>query len=387
MTLFADRRIHEGKGERRVTWLELFFDLVTVVAISRLGIQLHSDHSLTGLLSFTGLLVVVWWIWISYSYLADIFDNDSIPDRLVQLFAMVGMAVVAVALPGSEAASTTVFAAANAGLFAFLAIVYFFSGLSEPRARELSHWYVAGSATGAALWGVSLLVDAPAQYYVWGVAVLANAIISGPLAYARMRHAPQQVSHMPERFGLFLLIVLGEAILATINGIAQVQLDGTGVAIGLTGFVIAAAIWWIYFDHFDSALITKAIQQGPGAQVRSFVYGYGHLLIYAAIVALGVGVELAIEHASGHASVSEPLLGIGIIGVMVGFVLTSIGTRQRLKRLPLVLKLSILIAALGCTILSVRALITCLLLALLFLALIIVEMGSLRRGSFSGTPL
>lgn len=59
MTLFANRRIHAGKGERHVTWLELFFDLVAVVAVSRLGIQLHSDHSLAGILAFTGLLLSV----------------------------------------------------------------------------------------------------------------------------------------------------------------------------------------------------------------------------------------------------------------------------------------------------------------------------------------
>jgi low temperature requirement protein LtrA len=380
MKLLMNRRIHKSKGDRRVTWLELFFDLVTVVAISRLGLLLHHDHSFAGVLAFAGLLIVVWWVWISYSYLADIFDNDSAFDRLIQLTGMAGLAIVALSLPGGQTASPTLFAAANAGLFALLGAVYLFSGRSEPEARELSRWYVSGSWTGALLWIVSIFMDAPLQYYAWGAAVLANALISGPLAYARMRHAPEQNSHMPERFGLFLLIVLGEVILATINGIADVHLNGTGIATGLAGFAIAAAIWWIYFDHFDGSLITKAIQHGPGAQVRSFIYGYGHLLVYAAIIITGVGIELAIEHAGA----AEPLIGTGVAGVMCGFILTSIGTGREMNRLFVFFKTTIVLGAAACAVFGLAALWTCLVLVVGLALLICAESQFLPAEKSSG---
>ncbi|HEX6462469.1 MAG TPA: low temperature requirement protein A [Candidatus Saccharimonadales bacterium] len=369
LQLTTRRRIHKSQGERHATWLELFFDLIAVVAVARLGFYLHTDHSLTGLVTFIGLFAVIWWIWISYSYFADIFDNDSIFDRLVQFAGMAGLALVALSLPGSQTADPLLFAAANIGLFMLLGVVYFISGRSEAKARELSHWYTAGSLSGALLWGVSLFIDAPGHYYLWGAAVLVNALLSGPIAYALMRHTPQQDSHMPERFGLFLIIVLGEVILATINGIAEVHLSSAGIVVGLAGFIIAASIWWLYFNHFDDRLITKAIQRGSGAQVRSFIYGYGHLLVYAAIVVLGVGFELAIEH-NGTA---EPLIGIGIAGIMCGFVLTSIGNGNAVHYILTFYK--ILIAATGilCATLTIPAIWSCLLLGLALLLLIPAE--------------
>ena len=369
MKLLINRHIHKSSSERRATWLELFFDLVAVVAISRLGLLLHEDASIMGVLVFAGLLIVVWWVWISYSYVADIFDNDSPFDRFVQFTGMVGLAIIALSLPVGQTADPLLFARANAGLFIFLGLVYFLSGRSEPEARELSYWYIAGSWTGALLWVVSIFMDTPWRYYAWGTAVLANALISGPIAYARMRHAPRQDSHMPERFGLFLLIVLGEAILATINGIADVHLNSAGIIIGLTGFGIAAAIWWIYFDHFDSGLITKAIQHGPDAQVRSFIYGYGHLLIYAAIVITGVGIELAIERGGA----AEPLIGIGIAGVMSGFLLTSAGRGQKINQLFVFLKALIALLGVLCAVCAFPAIWTCLLLVSSLLLLVQAE--------------
>jgi low temperature requirement protein LtrA len=156
------------------------------------------------------------------------------------------------------------------------------------------------------------------------VAVAANALISGPIAYARMRNPPTQISHMPERFGLFVIVVLGESILATVDGVSAISLDADGVTIAVAGFVIAASLWWVDFDQFDEQAIDRAIAGGRRAQVRSFLYGYGHLLIYASVVAIGVGVELALEE-SAHENHPVPLFGIGILAVILGFLVISTG--------------------------------------------------------------
>jgi Bacterial low temperature requirement A protein (LtrA) len=102
VTGIAARRIHDAGQARHATWLELFFDLVVVVAVSRLGVRLHGDHSASGVAAFSGLLVVIWWIWISFSYFADLFDDDRVLDRTAQLLAMVGVAVAAWRCPGRE---------------------------------------------------------------------------------------------------------------------------------------------------------------------------------------------------------------------------------------------------------------------------------------------
>jgi low temperature requirement protein LtrA len=218
--LVVGRSVHASDGElRHATWLELFFDLVFVAAIANLGVLLHHDHTLRGVAVFAGLLAAVWWAWISFSYFADLFDDDGTFHRVVQLVAMLGAAVLAVALSDGVAADSHVFALAYAAMFALLTCLYALMGSADPQARELCRWYTAGSAVGATLWVVSTAVPVLGRYGVWAAAVVLNASISGPIAYARMRQPPVQVSHMPERFGLFTIVVLGEAVLAVVDGV------------------------------------------------------------------------------------------------------------------------------------------------------------------------
>lgn len=116
--------------------------------------------------------------------------------------------------------------------------------------------------------------------------------------------------------------MLGEAILGVVNGIDAADFGTAPIVAAVAGFVIAASVWWAYFDQFDEDVIDRALAKGSAAQVRSFLYGYGHLLLYAAIVAIGVGVELSIEEAASGGT-GVPLLGLGVAGVVGGLLLTS----------------------------------------------------------------
>ncbi len=195
------RHVHDSEptGVRHATWLELFFDLAFVVAVARLAVLLHDDHDLGGFFAFAGLFVTVWWAWISYSHFADLFDEDRPLDRLAQLSAMLGAAVAAVALSDGVTADSGVLAAVFAAMFSLLAGLYAHAWRTEPAARELCRWLVAGSAVGASCWLASLAVPAPGRFWLWAAAVVANAAISGPIAHARRSAHPHQVSHMPER--------------------------------------------------------------------------------------------------------------------------------------------------------------------------------------------
>ena len=317
--------IHDWEPLRRVTWLELFCDLVFVVAVARLGALLHDDHSARGVAAFAGLLIAVWWLWSSFSYFADLFDDDGPIQRGVQLLAGLGAAVLAVTLTDGFDRHSARFAAVYAALLALLTAMYAVEGRAEPRAAELCRWYVAGSATGASLWAVSLLVPTPGRYAVWCVALVAHAAICGPIAYTRMREPPHQISHMPERFGLFTILVLGEAVWSTVNGIALSGWNAAAVTVALAGYFIAAGMWWVYFVGYDEAAINRVLASGRGAQLRGFLYGYGHPLIYAAIVATGIGVELAAEAAVHHEAVRLPLFGAAQATLILGFILVSTG--------------------------------------------------------------
>ncbi|SIN20473.1 low temperature requirement protein A [Micromonospora cremea] len=317
--------IHGYGVARRASWLELFFDLVFVVAVLRLGQRLVDDPTAHGVLVFAGLISAIWWLWFSFSYFADLFDDDRPPSRLAQLTAMLGVLALAASLPGEAAANASRFAVIYALLLALLTAMYAVVGWLDVEAREFCWWNAAGFLAAAGLWCGSLLVSPPVQYGIWGVALVVNAAIAGPLAYAVVRRAPTQKSHMPERFGLFTIVVLGEAVLAVANGIDATGWRGVSVAIGIGGFVIASGVWWVYFiATFDSEAGNRVLRAGRQAVVRSYFYAYGHLLVYAAIVTAGVAVELAAEEAAhrgpGH-DVAGRLLGGSQLAMIVGCVI------------------------------------------------------------------
>jgi low temperature requirement protein LtrA len=375
--LVERQSVHAADGEmRHATWLELFFDLVFVAAIANLGTLLHDDRTLGGVAAFAGLLAAVWWAWISFSYFAGLFDDDSPFHRVVQLAAMLGAAVLAVTLSEGVVDDGHVFALAYAAMFALLTALYALMGNADPQARELCHWYTAGSAVGAVLWAVSAAVPAPGRYGLWAVAVVLNAAISGPIAYARMRQPPVQVSHMPERFGLFTIVVLGEAVLAVVDGIGATSWQPASITTAVSGFVIAACIWWVYFGAFDETAIDRAIAGGRYAQVRAFFYGYGHLIIYAAIVAVGVGVEVAIEQALGRGP-APALLGWGVAALIAGFIVIGGGMQSRpVDRLIVAIKLAIAVVSIVLVAVAMPAAIATTAIAVGWVALVAVEVRS-----------
>ncbi len=118
--------------------------------------------------------------------------------------------------------------------------------------------------------------------------------------------------------------MLGESVLAVVNGIHEAHWETAGVVTAVSGFVVAASIWWVYFADFDEAVIDQAIAGGRAAQLRAFLYAYGHLLVYVAIAGSGVGVELAIE--ASVAGAGPALLLPGALALLVvGFVVVWAG--------------------------------------------------------------
>ncbi|MGR6322095.1 low temperature requirement protein A [Micromonospora soli] len=328
--------IHGYGTARRASWLELFFDLVFVVAVFRLGQLLLDDPSTRGLLVYAGLISTIWWLWFSFSYFADLFDDDRPPSRLVQLAAMLGVLALSAALPSASAADAERFAVAYGLLLVLLTAAYGVVGRIDVEAREFCWWNAGGFLSAAVLWFGSLLAPPPLRYGVWAVALAVNAAIAGPLAYALVSRAPTQKSHMPERFGLFTIVVLGEAVLAVANGIDASGWQPSSVAIGVAGFVIACGVWWVYFlATYDSEAGNRVLRAGRQATVRSYFYAYGHLVVYAAIVTASVAVELAAKAAAhqgpGH-EVAARLLGGSQLAMMAGCVIIYRGISLSVSR-------------------------------------------------------
>ncbi|THF67741.1 low temperature requirement protein A [Deinococcus sp. Arct2-2] len=249
-----------GGLTRHVTWLELFFDLVFVVAVSQLGRLLLEDHSPRGVLVFLGLFVPVWWAWIGISYFIDQFELPEVPLRLLMLSQQALALGLALGLEPLTEGRQTLFVTAYLGLRLTLLGLYVRARSRVAGAELLNTKYALSFALGSGLWLVSLGVAAPSQYGLWGVA-LALEIAGTVWAYVSTPTLPQQVSHMPERFGLFTLIVLGESILAVATGGSHIEGSG-GWVVGGCGLLLAFFVWWLSFDYADEEVIHRAIRGG-----------------------------------------------------------------------------------------------------------------------------
>ncbi|MEM9907463.1 MAG: low temperature requirement protein A [Cyanobacteria bacterium P01_D01_bin.44] len=295
---------HDREQTRHATWLELFFDLVFVFAIAELAHLLHSDLSWMGMAGFVGLFVPVWWLWIDFSYYADQFDVDSGPYRLVMLGVMFGLVVLALTVHDALQGGSAEFAAVYTALRLVIIFLYVQAWRFVPQSRELTARYAISFSGAFLLWLLSIAVPEPSRFWLWAIALLVE-ISNGPITYLTIRTVPTQKSHMDERFGLFVIIVLGEAIISVATGVSQTDWQWRSVLTGMGGFLTAISLWWMYFERADESTIDQALRGGKRVLLRSYIYGYSHVLAFMGIVATGVGIQFAIEAASGPAFSAE----------------------------------------------------------------------------------
>jgi low temperature requirement protein LtrA len=286
-----------AEEHRTATWLELFFDLCFVVAVAALARGLHDDPTLGGVLRFAGLFVPVWWAWMGFTWYATAFDNDDVPYRVSLLGAMLCILWLAASIEGLAEGRVLGFVLAYVALKTLLVGLFLRARRDASNARAFAGWYAPGNALGAVIWLSSLLVPEPGRYAVWAVALFVE-LLAPILAVRASGERGFHPEHIRERYGLFTLIVLGEAVLAVAAGTAGTGWDPTAVLTGVFGFVAAACIWWLYFDYVESSALTLGSR-------AAFFWGYGHLFIYASIAAFGVGVQLAIEGAAPSAEVAS----------------------------------------------------------------------------------
>ncbi|MEL7069794.1 MAG: low temperature requirement protein A [Cyanobacteria bacterium J06634_6] len=296
-------RLHsKKKGEsehRHATWLELFFDLVFVLSMAELAHLLHAHPDWEGLTSFAILFIPVWWLWIDFSYYADQFDVNRGGYRLAFFGIMFGIVVMSLTIPDALGEGTANFAAAYATLRLVIIVLYLQAWRLVPQSRELTARYIASFSVAFFLWLVSIVVPVPIRFWLWAIALFIE-ISNGPITYLTIRNVPKQESHMDERFGLFVIIVLGEAIIAVASGVADTTWQWQSVLTASAGFLTAVSLWWMYFERADEDVINQALRGGRKALLCSYIYGYSHVFAFMGIVATGVGIQFAIEAAAGE---------------------------------------------------------------------------------------
>jgi low temperature requirement protein LtrA len=289
---------NRSEHSRRVTWLELFFDLIFVAAVSQVAVALARDYSVHGLMRFAFIFLLVWWAWLGHTMYSTRFDADDAVQRLltlIQIFAAAAMA--ANAKDSFDSRDSAGFGAAYAVLRIVL-VVQYLRARRLKQTRELTTMYAAGFGLAAVLWGAAAIIPAPWRFWIWGMALLID--LSTPwLALSHSHKVPHGADHLPERFGLFTIILLGESVAAVMHGMESQENWLVSAALSaFLGMALAFGFWWWYFDGVHGAS-ERHIRTSKDMS-RFHVWSYAHFPLYLAIAVTGVGVEHIVSLAPGE---------------------------------------------------------------------------------------
>ena len=312
------------EDHRPSTPLELFFDLVFVVAVAQAANSLHHALAEGGsvgapvgkyILVFFG----IWWAWMNFSWFASAYDTEDIAYRLIVFVQMTGALIYAAGIP--RAFEDLDFGVAVLGYVVMrLAQVSHWlraSAGAEPGRRTCARRYAIGITACQIGWIAMLALPSP--WEIAGFLLLGLCELLVPLWAERVGATSWHASHITERYGLFTIIVLGESILAGTVAI-QTVLDEGGLDVELVGIIaggllLVFSMWWVYFDYQVPELLTSSRV--------AFRWGYGHLVIFASIAAVGAGLVVAVDHAAGHGHVGDVRAGM-IVAVPVAVYLLAL---------------------------------------------------------------
>ncbi len=296
------------EAHRASSPLELLFDLTFVVAVASLTGELAHDlvagHP-SGIAAFLMVFAAVWWAWINFTWFVSAFDVDDALYRVLTLVQMAGVLVLAAGVPAAFEHND--FRAITVGYVIMrVAMVaqWVRAGIEHPATREAAFRYAAGITSVQILWVLRLLLPADLQTPTFLVLIVLEMAVP---VWAEWRvRTTWHPGHIAERYSLFVIILLGE-VLAAATGAMQRALQESGltpllVAIGLAGLVLVFGVWWLYFLE----PIEEGLRRRPS---WSYFWGYGHYLPFAAIAAIGAGLDVAVDSA-GH----EPRIGLVATG-------------------------------------------------------------------------
>jgi low temperature requirement protein LtrA len=293
------RSVDRVEVERHATWLELLYDLVFVAAIAQLATSLSSDYSPAGFCRFGVIFIPVWWAWVGHTFYLSRFDTEDLLHRFLTMLQMTAVASLAVHVPAALESTSTGFALSYAAVRFILVAEYIRAGRHIPVVRPLTSRYVRGFGAAASLWALSALVPLPWRFWFWGVAMLVD--FAAPLTAGQLHvRFPPHLSHLPERFGLFTIIVIGEAVASVVFGIGKAGLNPVSATAGLMGMLIAFALWWGYFEGARGTMTRRLQAREHVKYYQQWIYA--HLPLLMGITAVAVGIKHVISRQA-----AEPL--------------------------------------------------------------------------------
>ena len=313
------------EGEERVTPLELFFDLVFVFAITQVTGFLAEHETAEGLLRGLLLLAALWWAWAAYAWLTNTLNPEEGAVRLAVFASAASMIVVALATPTAFGADALVFAVAYFIVRALHLVLYAIAGRGDPELFAAVRRFATGAVLGPTLLVAASFFDGPAEIGLW-IAALAVDYLSALAGHGRgWRLSP---GHFVERHGLIIIVALGESIVAIGVGAAGVPLDAAMITAAILGMVVAACLWWSYFDWV--IIVAEAqLKEATGAERANLardVYTYLHMPMVFGIVLFALGMKTTLAHVD---EAMEVVPAIGLAGGLALYMAAHVALRLR----------------------------------------------------------
>ena len=312
------------EGER-VTPLELFFDLVFVLALTQCTTLMARTPTWIGLLKGVLVLGMLWWAWVGYAWLTSVLDPEEGSVRLVIFAAMAAMLVAALCVPGAFGSEALLFACAYAVVRIAHIALFTIASREDAALRRSVAGLAYSTAIGVGLLFLAAFTGGALQLGLWGLALVLDA--GGPYLFGAdgWKLVP---GHFAERHGLIVLIALGESIVALGVG-ARPTIDAAVVVAAVLGVIVAATLWWIYFDVTSLVAERRLSSSREGRERNELArdsYSYLHFPMVAGIALLAVGLKITLE------ADSDPLKlvpTVALLGGTAAYLLAHVGFRLR----------------------------------------------------------
>jgi low temperature requirement protein LtrA len=302
----------------RVTYVELFFDLVFVFAVTQISHTLLAHFTPSGILQVTLLFLAVWWVWVFTSWITNWLDPEQTPVRLLLFAMMLGGLVLSTSIPtafdGRGLWFAIAYAAMQVGKTIFLWVA---TPLSRPRTRMNAIRITAWLSMSAIFWIAGGLAEGQLRLLLWAIALVIE-YISPAVRFWIPGYGSSAVAdwvieggHMAERCALFVIIALGESVVVTGATFAELSWSTETVSAFVSVLAGSVAMWWIYFHKGAEAGSEEISRSSEPGRLARLAYTYLHMPIVAGIIVSAVADELVMKHPSGHSDLKTVISAIG----------------------------------------------------------------------------
>ncbi|MFJ8582471.1 low temperature requirement protein A [Micromonospora sp. NPDC093277] len=323
--LRPSRRLADEAGQRHATWLELFFDLVFVLALG--AVVGRFGHGLVptrwDLLAAGGLSVVVQWAWAGQVFYDTRYDPDDPPHRLLVLVAVAGAGALTLGVGGAP--RSALLPIGYLVVRGVLLLLYLRVRPTDHATREVTSIYLTGFGVGWLIWLASLAVPAATRPVLWTAAMIIE-LATPWLGMRRLNRSPADVVHLPERLGQFTIIVLGSA-LASVLAAVPIHPEPRVAVAAAAAFALPASVWWVYTTFVESGLALARL--GGGQR-----YAYLHILMNSALLLLGWSLGDVVRQVDADAPAAPLGLRLLLAASLVTWMLCGLGLNRVSEQPP-----------------------------------------------------